>query len=142
MGFLICGQFLELIYQKGSMKNGRNSGSTSSGSGCLSCLRENVAHLENDGEFYDIINRTNNGLERYNRHYNGLFLTKPDLFQFVRILQHETRNQVQKIDDVRKGRRKEVERNGVTIPQIPIGYYSFKGSQSLVQGAPGAPSQT
>lgn len=89
----------------------------------------NVAHLENDGECYDVINRTNNGLERYNRHYNGLFLTKPDLFQFVRILQQETRNQVQKIDDVRKGRRKEVERDEVTIPQIPIGYYSFKDSR-------------
>ena len=49
----------------------------------------NVAHLENDGEYYDIINRTNNGLERYNRHYNGLFPTKPDLFQFVRTLQNE-----------------------------------------------------
>jgi len=89
----------------------------------------NVAHLENDGECYDIINRTNNGLERYNRHYNGLFLTKPDLFQFVRILQQETRNQVQKIDDVRKGRRKEVERDEVTIPNIPSGYYSFKASR-------------
>ncbi len=29
--------------------------------------------------------------------------------------------------DIRKGRRKEVERDEVTIPQIPIGYYRFKG---------------
>ena len=47
----------------------------------------------------------------------------------MRILQQETRNQVQKIDDVRKGMRKEVERDEVTIPHIPIGYYSFKGSR-------------
>jgi hypothetical protein len=93
----------------------------------------NIAHMDNDddGERYDLINRTNNGLERYNRHYNGLFDSKPDLFQFVRILQQETRNQVQKLDDIRKGRRNKVDRDLVTIPLIPNAYIDFRDSYNL-----------
>ena len=91
----------------------------------------NVSHMElndDDGESYDLINRTNYGLERYNRHFMGLFRTKPDLFQFVRILQNETRYQVEKLSDIRKGRRREVDRDLVTIPQIPNSYYDWKGN--------------
>ena len=83
---------------------------------------------DDDGKSYDLINRTNNGLERYNRHFIGLFETKPDLFQFIRILQHETRYQVKKLSDIWKVRRREVDRDLVTIPQIPNSYYDWKGN--------------
>ena len=75
--------------------------------------------LENegpDGSTFDAVNRTNNGLERYNRHFNGLFNKNPSLLEFVQIVEEESRFQDQKNTDIRCGRRKEVEREERTIP--------------------------
>jgi len=69
-----------------------------------------------DGIFFDVVNRTNNGLEQYNRHFNGLFNKRPSLLEFV------YRFQDQKLDDIRSGRRKEVEREERTIPEVPVAY--------------------
>jgi hypothetical protein len=49
-----------------------------------------------DGTSYDLVNRTNNGLERYNRHFNGLFNKKPSLLEFFQIVEDESRFQDQK----------------------------------------------
>ena len=35
-----------------------------------------------DDEYIDLVNRTNNGLERYNRKFNGLFPKKPSLITY------------------------------------------------------------
>ena len=73
--------------------------------------RWNISQMEGqDGIFFDVVNRTNNGLERYNRHFNGLFNKKPSLLEFVQIVEEESHFQVQKNTDIRCGRRKEVER--------------------------------
>jgi hypothetical protein len=71
------------------------------------------------------MNRTNNGLERYNRHFNGLFNKKPSLLEFVQIVEEESRFQDQKNTDIRCGRRKEVEREERTIPVVPVAYSDF-----------------
>ena len=61
-----------------------------------------------DGTSYDLVNRTNNGLERYNRHFNGLFNKKPSLLEFVQIVEEEnpvSRTRKTLTLDVEGGRR-------------------------------------
>jgi hypothetical protein len=78
-----------------------------------------------DGTFFDVVNRTNNYLERYNCHFNGLFNKRPSLLEFVQIIEKESRFQDQKLNDIRYGRRKEVEREEQTIPIVPVAYTDF-----------------
>jgi len=50
-------------------------------------LQVSILQIEGpDGTFFDVVNRTNNGLERYNRHFNGLFnkSKRPSLLEFVK----------------------------------------------------------
>jgi hypothetical protein len=89
-------------------------------------VRWNISQMESmDGTSYDLVNRTNNGLERYNRHFNSLFNKKPSLLEFVQIVEEESRFQDQKNTDIRCGRRKEVEREERTIPVVPQAYLDF-----------------
>ena len=82
-------------------------------------VRWNILQMESmDGTSYDLVNRTNNGLERYNRHFNGLFNKKPSLLEFVQIVEEESHFQDQKNTDIRCGRRKEVEHEERTIPLV------------------------
>ena len=88
--------------------------------------RWNISEIEGpDGTSFDVVNRTNNGLERYNRHFNGLFNKKPSLLEFVQIVEKESCFQDQKLNDIRYGRRKEVERDEPTIPVVPVAYSDF-----------------
>ncbi len=60
--------------------------------------RWNISQKEGpDGSFFDVVNRTNNGLERYNRHFNRLFNKRPSLLEFVQIVEKESRFQDQKL---------------------------------------------
>ena len=69
--------------------------------------RWNICEMEGpDGTFFDYVNRTNYGLERYNRHFNSLFNKRPSLLEFVQIVERESRFQDQKLNDIRSGRRK------------------------------------
>ena len=48
--------------------------------------------------------RTNNGLERYNRTLSELFsYSSPSLINFIEILEIESRDQLEKMDNIRKG---------------------------------------
>ena len=48
--------------------------------------------------------RTNNGLERYNRTLSDLFdHLSPSLINFIEILELESRDQLDKLDNIRKG---------------------------------------
>ena len=89
-------------------------------------LQVSISQIEGpDGTFFDVVNRTNNGLERYNRHFNGLFNKKPSLIEFVQIVEEESHFQDQKNTDIRCGRRKEVERVEGTILVVPQAYFDF-----------------
>ena len=79
-----------------------------------------------DGKYKDVMNRTNNGLERYNRRFNGLFDKQPSLMEFVEIVEKESRMMAQRLEDIRKGREGRPSYKGVTIPEIPEGYDTFK----------------
>jgi hypothetical protein len=88
--------------------------------------RWNISQMEGpEGTFFDVVNRTNNGLEQYNRHFNGLFNKRPSLLEFVQIVEKESRFQDQKLNDIRYGRRKEVECEEQTIPVVPVAYTDF-----------------
>ena len=62
----------------------------------------NMAHL--DKAEIEIKNKTNDGLERYNRHFNGIVpVSHPNLLVFVQALRKETDDVVQRNETVRKG---------------------------------------
>jgi hypothetical protein len=61
------------------------------------------------GSHFDVVNQTNNGLERRNRHFNGLFNKKPSLLEFVQIIEKESYLQDQKLLDIRYRKRREIE---------------------------------
>ncbi len=91
--------------------------------------RWNIANKENDDSHFDVVNRTNNGLERYNRHFNGLFIKKPLLLEFVQIVEEESRAQDQKLSNIKYGKKRELEREEQTIPDIPPGYFTYKNAK-------------
>ena len=84
-------------------------------------------NIHNKGKKYkDIQNRTNNGLERYNRHLNQKFPTPhPSLLIFVSALEEEARAQVQGLENIWYG--KEIPNNleEISVGPIPEYYKNF-----------------
>ena len=79
-----------------------------------------------DGDYYDMVNRTNNGLESYTRGVNQLFPSRPTLIAFVQVIEKESRYQAQLLSNIRTGKVAEPSRNHVqTIPAIPDEYDTF-----------------
>ena len=77
-------------------------------------------------EYKDLKNRTNNGLERYNRDLNEKFPTPyPPLLTLITRLEEEARYQVQRLEDSRYGKVKRAKLQGLTIEEIPLIYYNF-----------------
>ena len=71
--------------------------------------------------------RTNNGLERFNRVLNNTFPTPhPNVMTFVGGIESLSRDYVKKMDDIRNGRSKAPQRDACTIPDIPRKYNDFK----------------
>ena len=87
----------------------------------------NVFGLDNE-EVIELINRTSNSLERYNRRmkYDVFRVQHPSLMKFVEGLYAEGTRQVKRIEDVRKGREVPRELTGVTFPPIPPEYYEYR----------------
>ena len=76
--------------------------------------------------------RTNNDLERYNRRVSDLFAqSKPSLINFIETLELETRNQLDELDDIRKGlvinkkRKREGESQNEKYNEISIYYHQY-----------------
>ena len=106
--------------------SGITSGITSRDSGSPVSPRGMLPSFEDaESDCYDIINRTNNRLERYNRRFNNLFESgkKPPLLTFVNTVEEKSRFQAQLINDIRENRRREVDRDLPTVPQVPMAYY-------------------
>ena len=80
-----------------------------------------------DGSYKKFMNRTNNGLESYNRRFNGLF-TKlhPSLIEFAEIVEKESRYYATKLDDIRHGKENRPKYAEKTIPNIPAEYTAYK----------------
>ncbi len=81
---------------------------------------------EEDGQFLQMVNRTNNALEAYNRRFNSIFLKTPSLIEFNKLIKNETLHQEDILNNIRTGRRREKDRPEVWMPEIPLSYYEFK----------------
>jgi len=73
-----------------------------------------------DGTIVDMVNRTNNALERFNRWFNDMFFKQPTVIEFVQLVEKEAHYQAQKLDFIRSGKRREEERNDGWVPEIPL----------------------
>jgi hypothetical protein len=81
---------------------------------------------DKDGKYYDMVNRTNNGIESYNHRFNKLFPQKPPLITFVYGVEEESRFQAQTYDDVRTRKMREpTQRIEQKNPSIPATYNTF-----------------
>ena len=86
-----------------------------------------------DNTYKRFINRTNNGLERYNKRFNGLFSKhNPSLMEFVEIVEKESRYYATKLADIRSGKEADPlkTRDVQTIPEILEAYKIFKASHN------------
>ena len=81
-----------------------------------------------NARYKDILNKTNNGLESYNKRINRLFPSRPSLIKFVQTMEAESRYQARRMDLLRRCHEKEPVYQGVTIPEIPKAYKLFKKS--------------
>ena len=69
---------------------------------------------------------TNNALERYNRHFNGIVPSAhPNLVVFAHALKEEAKAVSQRLEDVRKG-REEAPTYTASFIEIPKEFHSFK----------------
>jgi len=83
-----------------------------------------------DGSYKKFMNRTNNGLESYNKRFNGLFPKhKPSLIEFVEIVEKESRYYADKLDAIRRGREDKPTYQEKTIPLVPQEYLDFRANQ-------------
>ena len=80
--------------------------------------------LEDD---IDLANKTNNALERYNRHFNGIFPSKhPSLPCFVQCLREEMDRLILCLENISKGREDPPVYQETSFPDIPEEYHSFR----------------
>jgi len=79
-----------------------------------------------DDKYIELVNRTNNGLERYNPKFNGLFPKRPSLIEFVQTLEKESWAQADRRVQIIGGKEVEVKRPEPTIPKIPAAYQQYK----------------
>ena len=77
-------------------------------------------------KYIEMVNHTNNSLERYNWKFNGLFPKRPSLIEFVQILEVESCAQADHRAQINSGKEVEVERPEPTIPKIPAAYRQYK----------------
>ena len=88
----------------------------------------NFSDITDDSSKAKLVNKTNNALERYNRHFNSLFGTDhPQLVAFVIILRDEADRIVQRLEDVDKGREQPPEYPEPVFPKIPDEFWEKVG---------------
>ena len=79
----------------------------------------------------DHISRTNNALERYNHHINGVFPSKhPNLLAFAKCLEDESKRVALRLDNIRKGREMAPKYPKIPFPAIPREYKRFQAPPS------------
>lgn len=84
----------------------------------------NISDME--AEEVELVSRTSNGLERYNRHMKGIFPTlHPKIGTFASTLYEESARQITRMEDVRAGREQKPLYQEVVFPPIPDEYEAF-----------------
>ena len=85
----------------------------------------NINDPQNE-EHLELVNRTNNALERYNRTLNEMFSTPhPTVLNFVRTLEEESRRVVKYVENVALGHEIAPEHKPCTYGSIPLIYKNF-----------------
>jgi hypothetical protein len=80
----------------------------------------------NDG-VKEIVNRTNNALEKYNRRFNDLFSKgTPSLAEFIGVVEEESRYYAKKLRNIRRGIERPIEYAEANIPKIPDAYLDIE----------------
>ena len=82
-----------------------------------------------DEEEFELVNRTSNGLEKYNRHMCGIFPTlHPKIGTFASTLYKESDRQIARMEDVRAraGREQRLLYQEVVFPPIPEEYEGYR----------------
>ena len=70
--------------------------------------------------------RTSNGLERYNRHFNGIVpRNHPNLLAFVHALEGEIGRVLQRIENVEREREEDLSYSGAIFPEILAEFFVF-----------------
>ncbi|KAG2921922.1 hypothetical protein JG687_00019133 [Phytophthora cactorum] len=82
-------------------------------------------------ESTDIVNRTKNALERFNRDLNESFTTAhPNLLVFMAVIKEKSKNYVVMLDDIRHHRQRAPEHGNLVGVEIPAEYHRFCAEQS------------
>jgi hypothetical protein len=78
-----------------------------------------------------LYNKTNNALERFNRHLNDAFPTAhPSMAQFVEVIKEISVDYVDKLDKIKRGHMKAPDHQPPTMYSIPPDYVTFKFTRS------------
>ncbi|EGZ24028.1 hypothetical protein PHYSODRAFT_325182 [Phytophthora sojae] len=78
-------------------------------------------------EAVDIVNRTNNALERFNRTLNESFTTSyPSLLTFVDVIKTKSQNYVDLIEDIRHQRQQPPDHANLARVEVPDDYLRFE----------------
>ena len=82
-----------------------------------------------------LLHQTSNGLESYNKHFNGICPTShPNLVSFAHALRQEAGRVVQHMDNVAKGQEIPPDYNERVYPQITPGFYADKKKATTEKG--------
>jgi len=103
--------------------------------------RFNAWHLHDDnGNIKDLHGKTNNGLERYNRHMNELFPgNHPTLLSFLAGIKNEAASQKDRLKRMFENHEFPPCYDDVYIPQVPDEYHVFKESRPGLRPPPRTP---
>ncbi len=91
--------------------------------------------IRENAELIEMINRTNNALELYNRRINALFLSKPSLLVFVQVLQEGARDQEARLQEIQTWQAHPADHLKVTIPEVDPAYPRFKADEDATAAA-------
>ena len=83
----------------------------------------NISGIVNEGRRVKLVNKTSNGLERQNCHFNGIVPTDhPNLVIFVQALQKEVDRVLARTENIDKGREDPPEYAEPVFPEIPSNF--------------------
>ena len=74
----------------------------------------------NDNEKVKLVNRTSNGLEQYNHHFNSILPSHhPNLISFAKAIRDEADQVIQRMENIDKRREIPPSNNEPVFPEIP-----------------------
>ena len=80
----------------------------------------NIAEILDDNEKVKLVNRTSNGLEHYNRHFNSILPSHhPNSVSFAKAIRDEADQVIQRMENIDKRREIPPKYNEPVFPEIP-----------------------